>query len=73
MRVCDEMDTVDVSVGGYVDTVEVTTMGRKATRVMRSLEEEPSIAEEALRPGALVAAVPRRHGVPHRTVRRLRA
>ena len=38
-------------------------MRREAARVMRSLAEKRAIVEEAMQPGASVAAVARRHGV----------
>ena len=46
-----------------MDTVDEAVKRRKVTRVMRSLAEKRAIVEEALRPGASVAAVARQHGV----------
>lgn len=46
-----------------MDTVEDAMIGRKRTRVLRSLEEKRSIVEEAMRAGASVAAVARRHSL----------
>ena len=46
-----------------MDTVDEAGKRRKVTRVMRSLAEKRAIVEEALRPGASVAAVARQHGV----------
>lgn len=46
-----------------MDTVEDAVMRRKRTRVLRPLAEKRSIVEQAMRPGASVAAVARRHGV----------
>ena len=46
-----------------MDTVDEAGKRQKMTRVMRSLAEKRAIVEEALRPGASVAAVARQHGV----------
>lgn len=46
-----------------MDTVDEAGKRRKTRRVMRSLAEKHTIVEEAMRPGASVAAVARRHGL----------
>ena len=46
-----------------MDTVDEAGKRQKVKRVMRSLAEKQTIVEEAMRPGASVAAVARRHGL----------